>query len=203
MNLNTHTAAEWEPEVEKTEPLLKAQMGEGDWKWLRYPFLAEGDTPEKKTEVRHWLAQHGYRVAAVTMGFGDWAFNDPYARCVAKGDKAGIAALEAAYLDYAAKSIDFYRGLSKQAVGRDIPYVILMHLGALDARVMPQLLAIYKAKGFTFVTLKEAESDPFYKDAVDPSLPPGPGNLEGAMYAKGLHPPPAPWDLGKISATCQ
>ena len=28
----------------------------------------------------------GYRIAAVTMDFSDWAYNDPYARCAAKGD---------------------------------------------------------------------------------------------------------------------
>jgi peptidoglycan/xylan/chitin deacetylase (PgdA/CDA1 family) len=203
MNLNTNPAAAWEAEAEKTETLLKTYMGDGDWKWMRYPFLAEGDTPDKKGEARKWLAQHGYKIAAVTMGFGDYAFNDPYTRCVAKGDQAGIKALETAYLDYAAQSIDYYRALSKAAYGREIPYVILMHLGALDSRVMPQLLEIFKAKGFKFVTLKEAESDPFYKDAVDPSLPVGPETLEGAMYAKGQAPPPKSWDLGKIGTICQ
>jgi peptidoglycan/xylan/chitin deacetylase (PgdA/CDA1 family) len=201
MNLNTHTAAEWEAEVIKTEALLKAQMGDGDWKWLRYPFLAEGDGA-KKAEVRQWLAGRGYRIAAVTMSFGDYAFNDPYTRCVAKGDKAGIAQLEAAYLDYAARDIDYARGLSHAAYGRDIPYVLLMHLGALDARVLPRLLELYKAKGFKFVTLQEAESDPFYKDAMDPSLPVGPETLEGALRAKGQQPPPPSWDLNKLNAIC-
>ena len=72
---------------------------EGDWRWFRYPFLAEGDQPEKRTAIRVFLADRGYRVAAVTMSFSDYAYNEPYARCRAKGDETTIARMEAAWLE--------------------------------------------------------------------------------------------------------
>ena len=52
MNLNTHSLAEWEADTLKNEALLKSYMGNEDWHWLRYPNLAEGDTPQKREEAR-------------------------------------------------------------------------------------------------------------------------------------------------------
>jgi peptidoglycan/xylan/chitin deacetylase (PgdA/CDA1 family) len=190
MNLNTSSLADWEADLLKNEPVLEKYAGNTDWHWLRYPFLAEGDTAEKRTDTRKFLAAHGYRIAAVTMSFGDYMWNEPYARCVAKNNTAAIAQLETSYLDAAAQDADFRRAMAKALLGHDIPYVLLMHVGAFDARMLPRLLDLYRSKGFTFITLKEAENDPFYAASIDPSLPDQPDSLEGAMQARGLSLPP-------------
>ncbi|HEY2468010.1 MAG TPA: polysaccharide deacetylase family protein [Terracidiphilus sp.] len=192
MNLNTSTAAEWEADLVKNEPVLQGYAGGGDWHWLRYPFLAEGDTPEKRAEARKFLGERGYKIAAVTMGFGDYMWNEPYARCVAKKDTAAIGQLESSYLDAAAADVDFRRAMAKALYGHDIPYVLLMHVGAFDARMLPRLLQLYREKGFSFITLEEAEKDPFYRSSVDPLLPQAPDLLEVAMHEKGLELPLRP-----------
>jgi len=186
MNLNEHTVAEFEADITKNEDVISKRMGDQDWRWLRYPYLREGDTPEKRDEVRAFLTKRGYKVAQVTMSFGDYQWNEPYARCVAKGDRQSIALLESSYLAAADENVSRYREMSEQANGRDIPYVLLMHIGAFDSEMLPRLLALYKARGFEFVTLPEAESDPFYRDSVDLTLPAVPDTLEGAMIQKGL-----------------
>jgi len=186
MNPNTHTLADFKADILHNQPLLSQQMGSADWHWFRFPFLAEGDTPEKRSEIRAFLAQQGYRIATVTMTFADYSWNDPYARCSAKGDARAIAQLEASYLDAADKSIPFYRKMSATLYGRDIPYVLLMHLGAFDARMLPRLLDLYRSRGFTFVTLEQAEADEFYKTSIQPALPAGPDGLEAAMSARHL-----------------
>ncbi len=186
MNLNTAKLEDWEADVLKDEPVLEKYAAGTDWHWLRYPFLAEGDTPEKRMAARKFLAGHRYRIAAVTMSFGDYMWNEPYARCSAKGDTAAIATLESSYLDAAASDADFRRATAKALFGQDIPYVLLMHVGAFDARMLPRLLALYKSKGFSFVTLQEAEKDSFYKGSLDPNLDAPPDMLEVAMKAKGL-----------------
>jgi len=56
----------------------------------------------------------------------------------------------------------------------------------LDAEMLPRLLQLYRSKGFTFVTLQEAEADEFYRNSVDLELPPGIDSLEGAMAERGL-----------------
>lgn len=200
MNLNEHRPAEFEVDIEKNEPILKSKMGGQEWRWLRYPYLAEGDTPAKRKEVRAYLAQKGYHVASVTMSFGDYAWNEPYARCLARHDEAGIQSLETSYLASAKDSAGYVRAMAKQLYGHDIPYVLLMHVGAMDARMLPRLLALYRQLGFSFIPLEQAEHDPFYASDLDPAAESGPTTLEGAMYARHLTPPrrPAPPELGQL-----
>ena len=45
INLNQQSLADWEADTLKNEAVLKSYMGNEDWHWLRYPNLAEGDTP--------------------------------------------------------------------------------------------------------------------------------------------------------------
>lgn len=203
MNLNSNALSDWEADLLKNEPALQQYAGGSDWQWLRYPFLAEGDSQEKRDAARKFLAAHGYRVAAVTMSFGDYMWNEPYARCVAKNDRAAIAQLESSYLNAAAQDADFRRAMSKALYGHDIPYVLLMHVGAFDARMLPRLLKLYGEKGFHFITLEEAEKDPFYASAVNPSLHEQPDSLEGAMRARGLTLPQQPKLEIDLNALCR
>jgi peptidoglycan/xylan/chitin deacetylase (PgdA/CDA1 family) len=203
MNLNTNPLADWEQDVTRNEAMLQKYMGDADWRWLRYPYLAEGDTAATRAAGRRFLADRGYKVATVTMGFGDYLYNEPYARCVAKKDSAAIARLESSYLAAADAAIVYSRSLSKALYGHDIPYVLLMHVGAFDARMLPRLLALYRERGFRFVTLEEAESAPFYRSAIDPGLPSSPDSLEAAMAARGLPLPPAPGPGLDLDALCR
>jgi len=202
-NIASLTAEQFIAETAQNEPMLTELMADQDWRWLRYPFLSEGDTPEKRMAVRGWLAANHYRIASVTMSFGDWAFSDPYARCVAKGDQAAIADLEKRYLDGAAAVADRSRDMAKTLYGKDIPYVLLMHGGAFEARMATRLFKLYQDKGYGFTTLEKAESHPFYKTDVDPSLPPQPTTLEDALKAKGLPVPTLPIDLAAVQGMCR
>jgi lysophospholipase L1-like esterase/peptidoglycan/xylan/chitin deacetylase (PgdA/CDA1 family) len=192
LNLNTNDPATFAADVARNEPLLRARVGDADWHWLRYPFLAEGDTPAKRDAVRGALRQQGYKVAAVTMSFDDWKWSDPYARCVAKRDNAAIVDLETRFLSAAREDARRARAMSAAVYGRDIPYVLLMHLGAFDARMLPRLLDLYRSEGFRFVTLPQAESDPFYRTAVDLALPGPSPTLFAAAAAKNLANPSTP-----------
>ncbi len=203
MSLNQRSVADWEADVLKNEPLLKSYMKDGDWHWLRFPNLAEGDTSEKRQQARDFLQSHGYRIAGVTMSFADYLYNDPYARCVAKNDTAAIAQLEDAYLKAAETTIDYTRSMSKTLYGRDIPYVLLMHVGALDARMLPRLLQLYRNKGFTFVTLEKAEQDPFYKNDQFLSSDDTSDTLESAMRARNLQLPQHPAPTVDLNAICR
>jgi peptidoglycan/xylan/chitin deacetylase (PgdA/CDA1 family) len=215
MNLNQHTLDEFEADVTHNEPLLeqlitgKGQADNGGevrknaWHWFRFPFLAEGDTPEKNAGIRAFLAQRGYKVAAVTMSFGDYMWNDPYARCKTKGDEKAIALLADSYLAAADDSISYSRALSHTLYGRDIPYVLLMHIGAFDADMLPRLLDLYRSKGVQFVTLEEAESDQFYRLDTDLHQPPAATTLEGAMAERHLPFPANTAPAPQLDALCR
>lgn len=202
-NVDSASLGEFEEEIARNEPLLKRMNRGRDWHWFRYPFLAEGQEPGKRTAVRAILARRGYRVADVTMDFGDWQWTAPYARCKAAGDEAAIALMERHYLDSARENIRFYRGLSHSLYGRDIPYVLLMHIGAFDARMLPRLLELYREQGFRFVTLAEAQRDPFYREATHPIMAPPPQGLEGRASARGLPLPPRPSYAAFLDSLCR
>ncbi|MEG8042832.1 polysaccharide deacetylase family protein [Sphingomonas sp. LR59] len=162
-----------------------------DWHWFRYPFLAEGKTPATREAARASLRAKGYRVAAVTMSFDDYKWNPPFAGCDIGRDADAVRRLDDSFLADARAAAIASRARAKAQLGRDIPYVLLLHVGAFDARMMPRLLALYQAMGFRFVTLAEAEADPYYAAALDLSRPGPTPSLAGpprSLRSLG-HPP--------------
>ena len=204
IDLNTSSVEAFEEEIVANESVLQELMGGRDWHWLRYPFLHEGDTLEKRHAVRKYLAGHGYKIAQVTLDFGDYAWNNPYARCVAKQDAQSIEWLKSSYLNTAKEDITLDRKLSAMLFGRDIKYVLLLHIGALDSEMLPDLLELFKKQGFHFVSLKDAEKDPAYQSDPDAALKFGGTLLEQLTEAKHLqYPPHADRPMEKLDAICR
>jgi peptidoglycan/xylan/chitin deacetylase (PgdA/CDA1 family) len=202
-DLEIITPAEFEADIEKNEPLLRKYMAGEDWHWLRYPFLHEGETTAKHREIRAWLKAHNYKVADVTMDFEDYLWNEPYARCVAKGDTAAIAQLHDSFLATAASYIDTYRTLARNLYGHDIPYVLLLHEGAFEARILPELLDLYRTRGFTFISLPTAEADPAYAEDPDFGYPGGGALTEQLTAKRKLKSPPNSKPYEQLAATCR
>lgn len=204
IDLNTASVQAFEDEIAANEPVLKGLMGSRDWHWLRYPYLHEGDTLKKRHAVRKYLVDHGYKIAQVTLDFGDYAWNNPYARCVAKQDTQAIEWLKSSYLQTAKDDIALDRKLSVMLFGRDIKYVLLMHIGALDSILLPDLLDLFKKEGFDFVSLEEAEKDPAYQSDPDAALLHGGTFLEQLTEAKHLkYPQHVDRPMDKLDAICK
>jgi peptidoglycan/xylan/chitin deacetylase (PgdA/CDA1 family) len=189
MDANANSVEAFEQNILADEPTLEKYMAGKDWRWLRFPYLNAGDTPQKRKEIADFLADHKYRAAMVTLSFGDYAYNDTYARCMAKGDKDAVDWMKQNFLDRA--SIDLMTGkeMSEADYGRDIKHVLLMHIGAFDAAMLPKLLDMYQKRGVKLISLPDAESDPAYKDSADPQIGFGGVLLEKKLAEKGLSVP--------------
>jgi peptidoglycan/xylan/chitin deacetylase (PgdA/CDA1 family) len=203
LDLNKESPEEFEAEVLRNEPMLRKLMGKGDWHWLRYPFLHEGDTFEKRRAVRAWLSAYGYKIAEVSMDFEDYLWNEPYARCAAKHDEPSIQKLHDSYLAVADQYYAVFRELAQLVYARDVKYVLLMHVGAFDARMLPELLALYRAKGVQFVSLQDALSDPVYREDPDIGEPAGGAFLELMMQKKQIKFPPNSKPYKELEAMCR
>lgn len=206
-NLDDLTPEAFETDVLKDEPILKKYMpgavNDEAWHWFRYPFLHEGDTQEKYRAVHTWLTAHHYKTAEVSMDFEDYLWNAPYARCLAKHDDAAIQTLHDSYLATADQYLTLFRTVSKTLYGRDVRYILLMHVGAFDAHMLPDLLALYRSRGFTFITLPEAAKDPIYADDPDLGMKGG-GTIQELMMAKRkLKFPPNSKPYKELEATCR
>lgn len=190
-DLNANPAEVFEREIDENEPVLELLAGkDSNWHWLRYPYLREGDTVEKRRAVRAYLQAHRYRVAQVTLDWEDYLWNSAYARCAAKNDTASIAWLKSSYLTMESSYLDLARDLAKLVYGHDINHVLLLHLGAFSSTILPDAFDLMQKKGFTFVTLEEAESDPVYEGDPDVGSKYGGTLLELWIEAKKIKFPP-------------
>ncbi len=191
LDLNGNPAEAFEREIQENEPTLELLSTQNaDWHWLRYPYLREGDTQEKRRAVRDYLKAHRYRIAQVTLDWEDYMWNTAYARCVDKNDAKSIAWLKSSYLQTASAYLDLGREMAKLVYGHDINHVLLLHLGAFSSTILPDALDLLKKKGFTLVTLQEAESDPAYESDPDAGSKYGGTLLDQWMDARHIPYPP-------------
>ena len=204
MNSGQSTAAAFEGDIAGNEALLGELMAGQDWHWLRFPFLVAG-SDQTHAEIMNYVTSHGYKVADVSMSFNDWAYTDTYARCMAKGDTATVEALKTRYMNDVRASVKRSRVMSQKVYGREIPQVLLIHIGAFTAQMLPQVLDVFEAEGAHYVTLAQAESDGAY-DESGPKA--GQGTLiERTAQEKGVNvwTPDIPTlsDTNEIAAMCK
>ena len=200
---NSNSAEAFEQDLLADEPILQKYMDGQDWHWLRFPFLQEGDTVEKHHALEVLLKKYGYRVAEVSLSFGDYGYNEPYARCLAKNDQQGIEVLKKSYLDGAVDSLVVGQKMSQMVYGRDIKHIMLLHIGGFETIMLPKLLDLLKEKNFKLITLQEAESDPAY--ATDAPLDGNWGGtfLQQMMRVKHLEIPPVENRTAKFDSLCR
>jgi peptidoglycan/xylan/chitin deacetylase (PgdA/CDA1 family) len=205
LDLNANPAEAFEREIEQNEPALELLAAkDGNWHWLRYPYLREGETVEKRRAVRAYLQAHQYRVAQVTMDWEDYLWNSAYARCVAKNDAKSIEWLRSSYLNIASQYLDLGRQMATLVYGHDINHVLLLHLGAFSSTILPDALDLLKKKGFELVTLEEAQSDPAYEGDPDAGSKYGGSLLDQWMDARQIkYPAVAQKPYEELKAVCQ
>jgi peptidoglycan-N-acetylglucosamine deacetylase len=204
MDLEQNSVEAFEHEIEEDEPALELLSRKDDWHWLRYPFLHEGDTVEKRRAVRAYLKAHGYRIAQVTLDWEDYMWNTAYARCVTKADAESVAWLRSSYLRTASEFLDLGRAQAKLIYGHDINYVLLLHLGAFSSAILPDMFDLLAKKGLKLVTLQEAESDPAYDNDPDAALHDAGTFLDQWMQVKQIkYPKHAEKPYKEVAAVCQ
>jgi peptidoglycan-N-acetylglucosamine deacetylase len=204
MDITPNTVQAFEEDIALNEGTLEGFMGGRDWHWFRYPYLNEGDTLEKRHAIRNYLNAHGYRVAQVTIDFQDWAWNEPYARCMNKQDAQAVGWLKSSYLNMATEYVSLSQKMALMLFGRDIRHILLLHIGAFDSVMLPSLLDSLRKQGFVFISLQEAEADP--DDQTDPNaaLSTGGTLLEQMVESKHLdYPPHAEEPLDKLNSVCR
>ncbi len=191
-------------DIDKNEPLLRKLVPGPRWKVFRYPTLSQGATPAAHAAIRAHLAERDYRIAEVTVDFGDWAWNEPYARCLERSDARAIEELKASFLESAATFLTFDDALAQRLFHRRIPHVLLLHVGAFDAVMLDELLTLYQRAGVRFIPLDEALADAVYRD--DPGVAPTSGDIlqEEVVTARGVKLIPWPQEpLKGLEAMCR
>jgi len=159
LNINSVPVEEYIADIVKGEPILRAALAAHGKRleFYRHPFLFTGPTPEIKREIQQFLDQHGYRVAPVTLDDSDYEYAALYTRPEYK-DR-----VKREYVPYMELVVTFFEQRSVEVVGREIPQILLIHASQLNADLMPDLLAMFRRRGYTFVSLDQALADEAYR----------------------------------------
>lgn len=159
----------YEKEILDGERQLRPLLAEYGQKprWFRHPYLRAGETAEDKQAVIDFLAQHGYRVAPVTVDNGEWVWAFAYANVMNEpahaGDRAQLLRrLREGYVPYMLEKLDYYERQSQALLGYALPQVWLMHANELNADSFVDLVEGVRKHGYRFVTLDEAMQDSAY-----------------------------------------
>ncbi|MBI9092901.1 MAG: polysaccharide deacetylase family protein [Desulfobacterium sp.] len=147
-------------DTEKNETLLKDMPG---WtKRLRFPYLKEGETVSKRDGFRIWLTDHGYKSGAVSIDASDWYYNKRYLEWRASHPDGDPSPFRTAYLNHLWNRATYYDTLSEQILHRSVKHVLLLHTKAINAAFLPDIIAMFRSKGWTIIPPEEAYEDPIY-----------------------------------------
>jgi len=208
-DINTLSPLQFEEEVVRGERGLGPLMREAGRApaFFRFPFNHTGDTEAKKNAITAFLSQRGYRLATCTIDNSDYIFNHAYVRMIARSDDAAAQRLRLAYLAYTDAEIKYYAALNKQVFGYEPPQVMLLHDNRLNADVIEQVLQLFQAQNYKFVSLGVAQSAAAYQTPDTYVTKYGP--MWGYRWAKErnvkvngrLEPDPPPWVLDYAKST--
>ena len=115
--------------------------------------------------MQRFLADHKYEIAASTVENSDWTFDVVYFDNEHNRDAAGMQKIRVAYLKTTDEAFAYYERLSVQVFGREFPQIMLMHVNRLNADTLDDVLSLIERRGYRFVSLAEAQSDPVYRTA--------------------------------------
>lgn len=159
LNINNVPLEQYTADIVKGEPILRTALAARGKKleFYRHPYLFTGPTPAIKKGMQDFLDQHGYHVAPVTLDDDDYEFAPLYLKPEFK-DR-----VRKEYVPYMESIVAAFEKMSVQVVGREFPQILLIHASQMNADLMPDLLAMFRRRGYTFVTLDHALADPAYR----------------------------------------
>jgi peptidoglycan/xylan/chitin deacetylase (PgdA/CDA1 family) len=163
-NFTDISTEQMESDVAHADSILRPVLKANDrtLEFFRFPYNHTGDTEAKHDDFAAYLKTHGYQVATCTIDTSDYIFAAAYARALGSKDSTLAKRIRREYLAYSATEIDFYAALNRRVLGYEPPEVLLIHDSLLNANSIGDLVALFRNRGYRFVSLKEAQQDPAY-----------------------------------------
>jgi peptidoglycan-N-acetylglucosamine deacetylase len=149
-------------------------------RYFRFPYLEEGMSQQQRDALWQLLQTQHYTLVRASVTFSDTDWADAYLRCMVKGDKDSLDALDRSYLANALGHLQWSAAAAQEVFGRSIPQVLMLHVNVPTAKNLDALLSVYEAQGVQFVSIEEAMREPAYTAHYDV---PG-GNL---LSQAGIH----------------
>ena len=176
---------QYQEEISACDSVIRALPGFRPW--FRFPFLREGDTPEKRDGMRSFLKEHGLRDAYVSLDTSDWRLNAALEEALKAQPDANLAPFRSVYLAHLRQRAEAYRDLSRRLFGRDIPQILLLHHNLINALFLGDAIRLFKDMGWSITDPEAAYRDFVY--TLEPQRPmPGQSLLLSVARSLGYRP---------------
>ncbi len=188
-DFNTVTVEQFEDEIIKGEVVTRRlmQAHPSYQLYFRHPMTHTGDTQARKEAIEKFLVARGYKVTPHTLENSDFIFNAVYVDALRNHDGALAKRLREAYLDFTIAATEFAERVSPKIFGREVTQTLLIHANDINADCLDEMLLRFAARGYHFVSLDEAMSDPAYQTRDTYVTKDGPTWLWRWMKSKGMH----------------
>jgi beta-lactamase regulating signal transducer with metallopeptidase domain len=132
-------------------------------RYFSYPFLNVGPDRATKEAFERWTTARGMQLHKVTIDNWDWLYGKVYADARRAEDETKMQRVADEYVEYMDRTFEFYEKLSRDTLGYEPPQVLMLTANGLNCQKAEELLAMLERRGYSFVTLEEAMSDPAYR----------------------------------------
>ncbi len=163
-SLNQIELKDWEGEVVQGESVIRILLTQHKMRlrYFRHPYLDTGRDLLTRRKAEEFLTQRGYRIAPVTLDGWDWMFAGLYEDAKKRDDSDLEQKIVKDYLAYHDAVFAYEEQLSTKIVGYEPKQILLLHASNLEADHIGELLDVLRKRGYRFITLQDALSDPAY-----------------------------------------
>ena len=106
----------------------------------------------------------------MSIDASDWYYNTRYIAWRQTHPTDDPAPFRTAYLNHLWNRASYYESLSQLVLHRSAQHVLLLHMNRINADFLPDLIDMFRDKGWTLVSPDEAYADPLY--AMTPNVLP-------------------------------
>jgi len=167
MNSSDEDAEVIKADILKNDAVLSQFSGYE--KILRFPFLAEGGTPEKVADYRAFMAANGFANAPVTIDSIDWFTTDRMEKRLKDDAQTDLSGYRDYYIQAVREVSEQKHQLALRLGYTDLPHTLLVHHNVLNGLFLKGVMDALVSDGWGFVDAETALAHPLY--ALQPETP--------------------------------
>jgi len=136
-------------------------------RFFRYPYLKEGDTPEKRDGFRKFMSEQNYKNGYVTIDASDWYIDSRAVDTLKVNPGLDLTPYKEYYISHIYERAMFYDSLAVKLTGRHIKHTLLLHHNFINASFLGELLTHFKKNGWDLINASDAFKDEVFSQEPD------------------------------------
>lgn len=131
---------------------------------FRFPYLKEGDTPEKRDNMRNFLRENNYRMGYVTIDTSEWAIDARLRKRLRENQQTDLKPYRDFYLEHIWERTVFYDQLARKLRRKPVKHTLLIHHNLVTALFLDDLLKMFARKGWKVIDAEKAFNDSIFNE---------------------------------------